>query len=376
MQAQRKRILQMLENGTISMDEALTLLENLQEGATKVENNSPVSETRVTTQESESKLDHPRSEQEWTDRKAENTEKDEAKFDDFLDDLRRDFTMVGDRFMQFMQSTVEKVKEIDLEAPFGKSFVFNHTVTHSMEGLEEISFAIPSGKVSVHPSEEEDLRTEFTVKAYHKEAGEEEAKQEVLDKISIINDHGSFKVTSEVKIGQVDVDVYVPNRDLKKFEARLTNGAFKATKLHVNHVQVKTTNGAIQFNDVVSKTMEAETLNGRVYIDGDMQEVNAQSLNGAVVVTTNSEEVKRIEAKTVSGAVELYIPSTISLSGTISSNVGKLDLGLTDIERVTEQEQLFQKTIRFYKEVPEQDHSLYVIGNAKTGTVLVRYNHS
>lgn len=378
MQAQRKRILQMLENGAISMDEALTLLESLQKSSGNQERESQVNEVELTphtSKKSEGKLDEPTSEQEWAHKKADATDQEEVGFDEFLDDLRRDFKMVGDRFMQFMQTTVEKVKEMDLEAPLGKSFVFNHTVTHKVDELDEISFTIPSGKVYIHPSEEEVLRAELTVKAYHKEAGDEVAKQEVLDKIAITNENGVFNIVSEVKIGQVDLDLYVPNREYNKIQARLTNGVFKAKQLNARHIHVKTTNGGIHLNEVESKKIEAETLNGRVYIDGTVENVDAQSLNGTVVVTTTNENAKRIEAKTMSGAVELYVPATVSLSGTISSNVGKLNLGLSDIERVTEQEQIFQKTIRFYKDVKEQENVLYLVGNTKTGTVLVRYNH-
>ena len=72
--------------------------------------------------------------------------------------------------------------------------------------------------------------------------------------------------------------------------------------------------------------LTAETLNGRVYIDGSLKEVTAQSLSGHVVVTTTSEEAERIDAKTMSGSVELYIPSGISLSGEIASNMGRLGL--------------------------------------------------
>ncbi len=382
MQAQRKRILQMLENGTISMDEALTLLENLQsdDGKPGEQEEVPQEPSQSTKLKPEAKSHEERQLKEvpehkkTTDKQDDSTEREEPGIDDFLDDLRRDFTMVGDRFMQFMQTTVEKVKEMDLEAPFGKSFVFNHAVTEDIEGIEKVSLTIPTGKITVHPSNDEEIRAEFTVKAYHKEAGEEEAKKEILEKISVTNENGLFKVESEVKIGQVDLDLYVPNRQYKKFDARLTNGALKAKQLNVQQIQVKTTNGAIQFNDMISESIEAETLNGRVYIDGELQEVDAQSLNGAVVVTTTSEEVKKIEAKTVSGSVELYIPSTISISGELSSNIGKLDLGLKDVERLTEQEQLFQRTIHFYKEVPDQKTKLNLVGKAKTGTVLVRYN--
>lgn len=379
MQVQRKRILQMLENGTISMDEALTLLENLQtdgeqqfEQETVIQEQPPKHEPILPNEQQEEPFKRAAEGKEKKEQQS-STKKDEPGIDEFLDDLRRDFTMVGDRFMQFMQTTVEKVKEMDLEAPFGRSFVFNNTVTHSAEGLKGISLILPSGKVTLHSSDEQDVRAEFTVKAYYKES-KEETKREVLDKIAVTNENNTLHIVSEVKIGQVDLDLYIPNEQYETIKVQLTNGELRARSLNVQRFQVKTTNGTIQLNDITSEIVEAETLNGRVYLDGVLEEVDAQSLNGAVVVTTTSEKASRIEAKTVSGSVELYIPSTISLIGEISSAIGKLDLGLTDVARSTEQEQLFQRMIQFSKEIPEQKTNLRLVGKAKTGTVLVRYN--
>lgn len=380
MQAQRRRILKMLENGSISMDEALTLLENLQSGDGKEDEaveltEHPKNEVQLTPQtEDDTEKTRERSEEEKSStEQTHSSKKEEPSVDEFLDDLRRDFTAAGDRFMQFMQTAVEKVKDMDLESPFGKSFVFTHTVTEEASEIEELSFTIPSGKVTVHPSTEKEIRAEMTVKSYHKES-KEEAEKEVLEKIQSTNENGIFTIASDVKVGLVDIDLYVPQKTYKKFEVHLTNGALKARGLTAERIQVKTTNGAIQLNEVTSEEVEVETLNGRVYLDGDLKEVDAQSLNGPVVVTTTNEEAKKIKAKTVSGSVELYIPSTVSLTGEVSTNIGKLDLGLNDVERTTDQDQLFQRTIRFYKEVPEQSTRLYLTGKAKTGTVLVRYN--
>ena len=76
----------------------------------------------------------------------------------------------------------------------------------------------------------------------------------------------------------------------------------------------------------------------------------------------------------MSGSVEIYIPSGISLSGEISSNMGRLDLQLDDIDRTAEHEQLLQRSIRFKKDVDDSTSPLHIFGEAKTGSVLVCYN--
>lgn len=395
MQEKRQRILTMLENGSISMDEALTLLENLQEDHLD-DKPSTSTDTEKKEQSAESKsipsVIKEEAEQEASDSTEEKkSEKEESTVDDFLNDLRKDFTVVGDRFMQFMQTAVQKVKEFDMETPFGKSVEFTHTSTKTVEGIEEILVQITNGKMALYSSDEAEIRAEFAVKAYNSES-EEESKKEFLEKIIFVTDEGKLRVSSDMRMVQVNLDLYVPRKLYKKLAVKLTNGSFKMEGATIDNIHVKTANGKIEasqlvfkegdfetangmiyLNDISGDSLEAETLNGRIYVDGRLKKVEAQSLNGNLAVTTTSEEAEKIEAKTMSGSVELYIPSTLSIVGELSSSVGKLDLGLEDIERIAEQDQLFQRSIRFSKEVPGQSNKLHLLGEAKTGTVLVRY---
>ncbi len=402
MQSKRKRILTMLENGTITTDEALTLLENLsdakEEGST------------VEKQQGQSQLEkqqaQPKEEQlaeeispierqpmfEEGETNSGNARKEEPPVDEFLEDLRKDFTNVGERFMQFMQTAVHKVKKFDFDSPFGQSTTFSHTMTKKVDEIEEIILDVDHGKVTVHSGEGTEVKAEFSVKAFNHDS-EEKAKEDFLEKVLFVADGEKLRLASDMKMTQVNIDLYIPGKSYKKLSARLLNGAFKMKNAEVETVRVKTANGkidvsqltckqaefetangAIRLNDVTGESVQAETLNGRVYIDGYLKEVEAQSLNGHVVVTTKESKAEKIEAKTVSGSVEIYIPSTVSLSGEIASNIGRLDLQLPDVDQTAEQEQLLQRTIRFKKNEAESDSTLHVFGEAKTGTVLVCYN--
>lgn len=388
MQEKRQRILKMLEEGTISMDEALTLLENLHENDLEDNQHKMADDHKKKTP---SELLPPiRKKQE--EKTHTDQEEEESSMDDFLNDLRKDFTVVGDRFMQFMQSAVQKVKDFDFDVPFGQSATFNHTMTRSAEGIEEVLVKVSNGKIAIHRSDDDEIRAEFSVKAFNQNS-EEEAKINFLDKMLFATDGEKLRLSSEMKMFQVNTDLYLPHKAYQRLAVKLTNGSFKMKESNFDRIRVKTANGrieasqfvfkdsdfetangAIYLNDATGNTLEAETLNGRIYIDGQLKEVEAQSLNGHVTVTTRSEEAEKIDAKTLSGTVELYIPSTLSISGELSSSVGKLDLGLDDVEKITEQDQIFQRNIRFRKEVAGQTRKLHLTGEAKSGTVLVRYN--
>ncbi|MFS0577215.1 DUF4097 family beta strand repeat-containing protein [Sporosarcina sp. 179-K 3D1 HS] len=381
MQNERKRILAMLENGTITTDEALTLLEKLGQS----QNETKPARDDYTSAE------HVEEPSPFEEEKGGPYRKGHT-VDDFLEDLRRDFTNVSDRFMQFMQTAVHKVKSFDFDTPFGNAVMFTHSMSMPSTGIKEIVLDIDNGKVAVTRSTTDEVQAEFHVKTYNSES-EETAKQDFLDKLIFLNDHGKLRIMSDLKMTQVNVDLQIPANEYDVIAAKLLNGSFTLQDLHAKTLRIKTgngkvemsgiafqeadletANGSIHLNGVSGTKLEAETLNGRVYIDGAIKEVEAQSLNGHVVVTTTDSEAQRIEAKSMSGSIEIYIPSDIGLTGEVSSSMGRLDLQLKDIDRTVEQEQLFHKSIRFKKEGTGTSAPLHISGEAKTGSVLVCYN--
>jgi DUF4097 and DUF4098 domain-containing protein YvlB len=415
MQSKRKRILTMLENGTITTDEALTLLENLNgeqttgQGTTET-SQSTTSEASIESQTSSETTEKEATSSEQGNEKSsstqENTQSDESRqsgkskqsrqskqsMDDFLEDLRKDFTNVSDRFMQFMQTAVQTVKEFDIESPFGESVLFSHTITKPMDKIDELLLDIDNGKITIHYTDEKEARAVFSVKAFNNES-ETKAKEDFLEKVLVVTDDNKLRILSKMKMTKVNLELFLPQREYKELNIRLMNGSVQLTDVEAKKVHVKTANGKIEISTLKFKTadfetangeirltglsgekLSAETLNGRIYIDGDLKEVEAQSLSGHVVVTTTNDEAAKIDAKTMSGSVELYIPNGLALSGEIASNMGRLDLQLDDVNRTAEQDLLLQRSIRFTKNIENQDNPLYIFGEAKTGSVLVCYN--
>ncbi|MEK3937369.1 DUF4097 family beta strand repeat-containing protein [Sporosarcina sp. FSL W7-1349] len=383
MQNERKRILAMLENGTITTDEALTLLEKLgpSQHQTKPAEDQEDGQAARTEEPSHSE-----------ERKSGGNRRGQHTADDFLEDLKRDFTNVSDRFMQFMQTAVQKVKSFDFDVPFGNAVTFTHAMNMPATGIKEIVFDIDNGKVTVTRSETDEVQAVFHVRTYNSDS-EEAAKRDFLEKLIFLNDHGKLRIMSDMKMTQVNVGLQVPAAEYEAVTAKLLNGSFSLQDLNAEKLRIKTgngkvevsglefqeaeletANGSIHLSGVSGRKLEAETLNGRVYIDGALKDVEAQSLNGHVVVTTTDSEAERIDVKSMSGSIEIYIPSNVALSGEVTSNMGRLDLQLDDIDRIAEQEQLFHRSIRFRKESIDTSNPLHITGEAKTGSVLVCYN--
>lgn len=378
MQQERKRILKMVEEGTITAEEAVTLLEAL-------------GKERKSEQTTEEQPKQQSTFEDATNEKQQSRLEKDHSMDDFLEDLRKDFSHVGERFMQFMQTAVEKVKTFDFESPFGNGASFEKIITKEAAGLDEIVIEIDNGALTVHTIEENEIRAQFNVKSYSNQS-QEEAEKDFLEKLIFLKDEGTLRLSSDLKFMQVNVELFVPKKDFEKISIRLLNGAFQLSDATVKQLRIKTANGkvdvkdmlffesevetangSIRFTEVKGTKLEAETLNGKVYVDGEVKDIEAQSLNGHVVLTTKDLDATKIEAKTISGSVELYFPRQLALTGEVSSNMGRLDLQLDDIQHTSQQEQFLQRSISFKKDVDGQNNPLFVYGESKTGKVLVRY---
>lgn len=372
MQEERKRILDMVENGTITAQEGLVLLEALGKQTTP-----------ISLQKEEPQQTYTSKEPTGSDYKQPNT--------DFIEDLRKDFTMIGERFMSFMQGTVEKIKEMDFEMPFGEPIVFHENFTIEEQAFDDISIDIANGKIDLVPIEESNARAEVTIKSY-KNTTEEEAKNRFFKEFVFRVEGNKLRVYSDMKTTSVQVALFIPQKAYADITARLFNGDFHAKNLEAKSIKVKTTNGKVNLSElqlgsadietvngsadvrnVKGDSLEVETVNGRIYVDGYLKELEGSSVSGHVILTTKDKEARKIEGTAVAGTVELYVPKDVSLKGEVSSQLGKIDVQLADVTTLKESEQLLNKKVGFTKLVDSQLEPLRVYGDAKTGTVLVRY---
>jgi len=389
MQNERQRILELVEKGTISAQEAITLLEALEQPSKSTQNvmNDVVNEDQYSTTEKESVFkDESQNEQQ--------SQKDEdfsEYFQEEMRDFRKDLSQIGSLFMDMMNTAVKKVKEFDVTSPFGDKFEFTHTEEVSAERVDKIIAELPNGNFALETAEGDSFQVICKVKAPFVNDSEEETRANFLEQFVVKEDGDSLRILSQLKLVQVNVKVLVPKDKLEKLSVRLMNGnvtlqdtdfeqlkvktlngAIKGSKFNFGKAEVDSSNGSIELTNVRSKDLEAETLNGRVYLDGALDEVAAKSVNGHVVVTTCSTNSAKIKAQTVAGAVELYVPRTLSLSGKIVTNFGKVDVGIQDVSKIESQDQFLSKVVRFDKEI-ENANRLFIEGESKTGAVLVRY---
>jgi len=403
MQDERKRILDLVEKGTITAQEAIVLLERLEQSTTQpVKNNyedtthtsqngSTQSNTTENSQQSQSYSQTTDEQYSWQQQEQSSKQNQSSIDETFFEDLKRDFTQFSSKFVDLMNTAVSKVKEFDFEKSFIDPDYFEKEEIIDSIDFSNISIDIPNGNVELKPSTDGMAKAVYKVRPSFVKVSND-IEKEFKDQFVCKNDNGTLRVISSTKKVRVDVTLYLPqlkyntviihqfnggfstqNLKIEKLKVKTMNGRLDCKSMIFRRMDLETANGAIEVRDVEGDELEAETVNGRIYIDGAINEIDAESANGHVVVTTRTQEAKSIKARTVAGTVEIYIPSTVSLRGEVSSNLGKMDVRLPDIQRINEQSQFLQKSVQFSKKI-EDVSTLVIDGETKTGSVIVRYN--
>ena len=398
MQEQRKRILQLVENGTLTADEAIVLLEKL-----SAKNESTPQTVQPVTPSNE-KEDEPFKAEPFEEAKKEESKKTgfedifgksfndkefNQKVEDFMGDIKKDLSQFSTRMTGIVGAALSKLKDLDIETPFGEKVDFAKTYAYPATEVRSIELDIANGKIDVIKATDELVTVQVNGKTQLK-GTEEETIAQITEELVTKNEDKIY-LKSENKFAQIKVQVAIPekhydvfiarlltgaisieNLDAKLIKARTYNGTIRLEQSTFDHAELQTSNGAVEARKIKGDDLEIETANGRIYVDGELKEVDAESMNGTVAITTTSTEAHKLKARALAGSVEIYVPKTVALEGQIYSNFGKADVGLSDAKLYEEEEQFLLKSVRFTKEL-EGAKLLKVTGESRTGTVLVRY---
>ncbi|MFI8687944.1 DUF4097 family beta strand repeat-containing protein [Rossellomorea sp. NPDC077527] len=363
MNEERKRILDMLENGTISAQEALALLEAL-------------------------------------DKKPHESKKKEKDFlDDFVSIFQDDkkgpkdhSTQTGnpkDKLLDFMNSALTKIKNFDFDFQWNQSVEVSHVYQQPNTNFEKIDVDVANGKVELIPWDGEEVRVECEAKVYRTE-DQEEARKQFMENTSFNVDGDTLYYSTQLKWMKVDAKLYIPKHQYKRISVRLFNGGLSAEKLEVEDLRAKAANGKIHIDRLTSKKtevetsngaisilnakadhVEAESINGKVHVEGDILYSDVQSLNGNIICDLTGEKADTVHAKTVTGNIDLFVPENIKISGEAKSNFGSFKVELQGMDVLEEKNEVVQKSIRFSRKTDSPD-KLHLFAETKAGSVLIK----
>ncbi|KIL49970.1 DUF4097 family beta strand repeat-containing protein [Jeotgalibacillus soli] len=406
MQNERKRILNLVEKGTITATEALILLEALEKEPARASQQTDSTSIHTDKQSTSASTSHGESTTSYSSSSSSSTESSNTNrskkkefpfnFDEFFqqgkstsEKQNKQGTNPTDRIMDFVQNAFEKVKGLDLEFNMGPSLEFTHTFESHDNDILDIEISVANGKVEIRPWDENYVKADCDVKVYRSD-NQEKALAQLVENVIFNVQNKKLRYVSDLKMMKIDTVIYVPKLSYNRWDIRLFNGKFHGESANVNKVKVKTANGKIELANMliekgeletanggidVSNTradsIEAESVNGKVAVEGAIDEMEVQSINGNVICKTSSTSARKMEAKTLAGSITLYVPESIPLDGVLKSNFGRFDINHREMDHIEEREEIMQRKLRFTRERPEGT-KLYLFADAKTGVVSVK----
>ncbi|MGE7761779.1 DUF4097 family beta strand repeat-containing protein [Peribacillus sp. NPDC097895] len=365
MQEERKKILEMIQDGKLTAEEAMGLLEDLEKAS----------------QESEAKEQKLQNELSTVvvDKKSEGSTQDTFK---------KNIQSSKEKIIDFVESAFKKIKETDLDFNFGKSVEVSHIFQHDYDFLNEVDVDIANGKVKIATWNQKDVRVECHAKVYRVE-DIEEARKNFLEEVEFSIEDGKMKFKVREKAIKVDTIMYIPRKEYEDIHVRLFNGAITTESLKSENLKAKTANGAIHImqgkgdsceletgngmitiSDTNFNDLEAETLNGAINAAGYFKKLDVQTFNGEIVCSNFGMDCDSIHAKSITGKVKLILPPGKAIEGELKSNLGSFNVSLEGMTIIEEKSDVVQKVLKF-KTVKEEVPVLHVFAETKTAAITV-----
>ncbi|MCJ7840209.1 DUF4097 family beta strand repeat-containing protein [Lederbergia sp. NSJ-179] len=386
MNQEKKRILELVQNGKLSAQEAIILLEALEEEAVK--------EPSPTKQKLEEENTPVQSEQPFqsdgnkdSEQKKDTNKTADKESMDSADSIYSQLENAGERLFDFVQNAFNKMKDLDFQ--FNQTVEIPHTFQQSGEHIDRIDIDVANGPVRIKTWDQPEIRIECQAKIYRTE-DREEARNYFLDHSVFQYENGLLIFSTRSKMMKVDSVVYIPEKTYKKLSIRVFNGGVRGTNLQAETVIIKTTNGKVELTNVHGEKLdldtvngqvilaeskiekvEAETVNGIIKVDGTYKDLGLQSLNGNIDCILTDEAPGVIETKSVTGNIHITLPRGIAIDGDVQSNVGNYNLQLNDIDIMHEKNEIIQKQVKF-KRSGTGERRVHLFANTKTGSVYVR----
>ncbi|MBC2040300.1 DUF4097 family beta strand repeat-containing protein [Listeria marthii] len=413
MENERKRILELVKQGIISTEEALTLLENIskKEGKTAAKENirrSAAPKEEKFEEQEEPAYDYskgwnnegnpytapksrkrrpepnPENHERYED-ESENTSKDR---EESMRNMVNDLSQAGEKIGSFLNNAFKQVK--DMPFPFLTSTKIERDFVYHDTTLSILEFEIANGNIEFKPSDSNDIKVHAMIKLF-KEYPEDEALKVFFDKTTLRVDEETLRFESTSKQIVTNLTVYLPRREYDYVSVKMLNGNFHLDELFGRDLFVKTTNGNISLGTLNATLAEIESINGNVRIqNGEIRDValktfngnvaakgnyystNLQTKNGNVNYQLTGNEATFLKAKTGAGNIEVIVPAAIGVDGRFHTNLGKLLLDLKDAEILESKTESVSKSIIFTKLPDAADSSLKIEAEATTGSVKIR----
>jgi DUF4097 and DUF4098 domain-containing protein YvlB len=386
MHEERKMILKMIEDGKISAEEGLQLLnalkENVQSDVSPEQSKRDEQTSGPHSASIDSEKEAPKKQTDYYMTKDVNWDREGYR------QSQEKNASFATKFSEFIDEAVHKIKEVDLDFNFGSSVDVHHIFQHRDASVKDVDIHIENGNVTFHPWEEEDIRVECRVKVY-KAQDTEEARRQFLNDVTFQYNDEKLKLESRKKSMKVNTIIYVPKKELEKIKLYAFNGKIAGENVTVRSIDSRTVNGKITFNELTADSVQLETVNGTVSLDHlnagqcDVKTMNgtvaiktvrgdleAETLNGTIHFTLLKKSNARAYIKTTTGSVNVNLPENIKAEGELKSSVGGIKCDLPAMSVIDEKKEFASKKMSFLSN-KQAEASFYIEAESAAGTISI-----
>lgn len=352
MSEEKLLILKMLENGTISSDEAVSLLDALNEDTSDIKipiEEIPSSQTDFdnanSTEKSDAADSESNSDDNFKNKNYSNTHQNSqnfntSNFEKTFKKLGKTFEQLGDKFEVKMNGFSDEVeKKInnnassvvdDLKNFFGTSGYNNHSyefnLKYNIANISNINIETSNGKIVVITSDDDTLS--FTANFYSKSVFENFEASKFCD-CSFDDNVFKFKLFKNICSG-ADIKISIPKRLVSDISLTSSNAKIVCDDLNCNKLDIHTSNAKIILTNCSIATGDLKTSNGKINLDvfdvSNLTNLNILTSNSKILATLKNinSHPGIINLITSNAKIDVDIPSFVRESDLSSKNyIGK-----------------------------------------------------
>jgi len=264
MREEKMMILSMLEEGKITSEEAIKLLDALESSEYNLLINADKTEDK-------------NSEYKNTDEKDEAKDEIKEGLRDYTRKIESFGTNLGNLISNIVNNIVDKTTFISSD---GLYETINKRIERDISDVENpvINFESVNGSINVKPWNENNFSMNITCKY----KGKEFSKDDVF--YNFFEEGNKFRFIPVYKSHvMISLDVNLPSKYYKEITLKTTNGRIKIHDFHVGELVLETSNGSITAGNISSDKIDLLTQNGRILInDLSAPAITAKTSNASI----------------------------------------------------------------------------------------------
>lgn len=295
----------------------------------------------------------------------------------------------GYKVAKFLDRVVKRIKTVDFDLNFGPSEPVHYVFQDSHVMFQAMDVEVYNGSVTVVPWDRKDVQVECDAHVYKVPEGSS-AKTKFRNETFYDCDATKMRFYSRNKHQKVNAVISIPREAYDEIKITTFNGPVKISDSHAKTLTVKTTvgaiamnhctgenvkasaaNGSLTLNDCQFKDVEAETMNGPVRLSVDALQVRSETINGSIYCRFASSVEGYASFKTVTGKIETEFPETVELDAVLKTIVGGFVCDFESVEVREEKKEVTRKFLSFIANGDKGWPSFKLEAEAKTGSVVV-----